>query len=233
MAKCKACGVEIIDAAGTCPLCHHALQKDMSKDKKHKTGEKEMAELSKSYPNIPQTVKKLDFLFRLFTLLCVFAGILCVFMNIVITPQSRWSGIVVISLVYVLFMLRLFAADTGYLKRIFYGFFGAVIVILGVDAFTGFAGWSLDFAVPSAILAVDLALILLMLINRRNWQSYIQFQLLMAIVSTVSLFLIRFGIIHFPWLSYIAFLASVLAFIASVIMGGSTSREELSRRFHI
>ncbi len=235
MAKCKACGVNIIDAAGTCPLCHHALQREDSRKIKSAAEfqEDEQEAFSQTYPNILGTVKKLDFLFRLFTLLCVFAGVLCVFINVVVTPKSKWSVIVVVSLLYVLFMLQLFTADTGYLKRMFYGIFGAVCVVVLIDSSTGFGGWSLDFAIPAAMLAIDLALILLMLINRRNWQSYIQFQLLMAVISTASLIFVRLGIIHFPWLLYVAFLVSVLAFAATLIMGGSASREELSRRFHI
>ena len=39
------------------------------------------------------------------------------------------------------------------------------------------SGWALTFVFPSAILAMVLATIILMIVNIRNWQSYMMMQL--------------------------------------------------------
>lgn len=65
----------------------------------------------------------------------------------------------------------------------------AVAMMLGIDYVTGYRGWSLDFVVPSAILVVDLVIFLLILINRRNWQSYMMTEILTILLSLIPVIL--------------------------------------------
>ena len=52
-----------------------------------------------------------------------------------------------------------------------------VLFLEGIDLLTGASGWALTFVFPSAILAMVLATIILMIVNIRNWQSYMMMQL--------------------------------------------------------
>jgi hypothetical protein len=72
-----------------------------------------------------------------------------------------------------------------------------------------------------------------MIINRRNWQSYISFQLFNIFWSVVIAVLLRLGIIRQPVLVIIAVTASVLVFAGTLIFGGRRASDELKRRFFI
>ena len=86
---------------------------------------------------------------------------------------------------------------------------------------------------PTAVLIWDIALIILMLfINRRNWQSYIIDELTALIACGVMLILMLLDIITFPYYAIGVQIFSVLLFLGTIIIGDRKAREELVRRFH-
>ena len=72
-----------------------------------------------------------------------------------------------------------------------------------------------------------------MIINHRNWQSYISLQLFNIAWSIVLFILLRLDIIRVPVLVLIAMAASGILFAGTVIFGGKRASEELKRRFFI
>ncbi len=109
----------------------------------------------------------------------------------------------------------------------------AVLFLFALDYVIGYNGWSINYVLPSAILFVDIGLILLIFINNRNWQSYLMPELLMVLVSLAGMILYWCGVITFPTAIVAAFDFSVLLFVGTVIIGGRRARTELKRRFHI
>ena len=97
----------------------------------------------------------------------------------------------------------------------------------------GAYGWSINYVVPSVILLADGVIALLMLINLRNWQSYIMFQIGLLFASTLPLLLWYLGIITHPLLSLITLIITGFFLLASFIIGFRRASVELKRRFHI
>ena len=70
-------------------------------------------------------------------------------------------------------------------------------------------------------------------VNRRNWQSYIMWQIFMILCSFVPIVLYLTGIIYVPYLALAALGTSVFLFLGTLIIGDRRARVELKRRFHI
>lgn len=219
MSRCSHCGVEILDDTEHCPLCHNVLEN---------TGRGRM-----TYPNVLHKIKKINFLFRLFLFLAIILAVTVVAANFVYHPETWWSVIFIAAEVYGIIMLYLFTKDTGYRIRIIVGIFGFLLFDILADRITGYAGWSVNYMFPTAILLANLAVLLLMLINRRNWQSYLLFQLGVVLFGLAGVLFVFLGWITSPVLSEIACSISILVFLGMVILGGRTARSELKRRFHI
>ena len=219
MSRCSHCGVEILDDTEHCPLCHNVLEN---------TGRGRM-----TYPNVHHKIKKINFLFRLFLFLAIILAVAVVAANFVYHPETWWSVIFIAAEVYGIIMLYLFTKDTGYRIRIIVGIFGFLLFDILADRITGYAGWSVNYMFPTAILLANLAVLLLMLINRRNWQSYLLFQLGVVLFGLAGVLFVFLGWITSPVLSEIACSISILVFLGMVILGGRTARSELKRRFHI
>ena len=147
---------------------------------------------------------------------------------------SWWSLIPIAAMAYAYAVFRLvFVSRKGYRWKTFTPLILAMVLLIIIDVETGFYGWSLNYVFPSGILLTDLIIIMLMLTNLKNWQSYMIMQICMIAASLVPVALWISGIITAPVLTLIAVVVSVLLFLGAVIIGGRTAQGELKRRFHI
>jgi hypothetical protein len=86
---------------------------------------------------------------------------------------------------------------------------------------------------PAGVLLMDVGILVLMVVNRRNWQSYMMVQLITILLSLVPVILLAVGEVTFSWLTVIACAASVFIFLGTLIIGDERARTEMKRRFHI
>ena len=80
---------------------------------------------------------------------------------------------------------------------------------------------------------MDAGILILMCINRRNWQSYMMWQIFMILCSVVPLVLYAVGIVTAPLFALLAFAFSAALFLGTLIIGDRRARTELRRRFHV
>ena len=221
MSRCQKCNVIILDHTDRCPLCKHVLEENG-------TTTEDM------YPNAIAVTKRFRILENLFLFLSILIECLLVFINYNADPQVPWSIVVGLVFIYANIVLRLaIVGKSGYMFKTISLIILAVAMMLGIDYVTGYRGWSLDFVVPSAILVVDLVIFLLILINRRNWQSYMMTEILTILLSLIPVILRLTGMIHFKYLVWIAFGTSAFLFLGTLILGDQRARTELKRRFHV
>ncbi|MBQ1822373.1 MAG: DUF6320 domain-containing protein [Lachnospiraceae bacterium] len=225
MRYCKNCGIRILDEAEICPMCSSVLSKvdlddwpDTFKD---------------PYPDVMKKRKHLSLVMRLVTFLVLAACMFSIFANYNFSPSFPWSLIVSLASVYLLWIVFLIYREAGYLTKIFAIVLGGVALVVVIDLTTGARGWSWNYVLPGAMLFVDLAFLILMIINSRNWQGYMILQILMILVALVPLVLILKGIVTHPIVSELAILSALLLFLGTLILGGRTARTELQRRFRI
>lgn len=224
MAKCGYCGVEILDATEVCPLCRGVVDNSIKVEEWRQN----------TYPDVVAKRRHEALVLRILLAAWVFTTIVCVTVNIQTKPYPLWSAVVSASVLYVLYVLKVMLdRDSGYLKRMFVTIIGGMLLTLIIDVVFGFLRWSVNFVLPGMLFVINFAMLLLMLINRRNWQSYMILQILSIIIGLVPLGLIYMGIVTRPILSEIAFISSVMVFLGTLIIGGGTARSELKRRFHI
>lgn len=221
MSKCIKCGVEILDKTEHCPLCQHVLEYDGQ-------------EYQPAYPDIRESVRWLRFFENLLLFLSIVLESLLLFLNVTINSKFLWSLIVGLVLVYVNVVIRLAVVGrSGYLFKAVSLVVTLVLVLLGIDYLTGYRRWSLNFVLPGMILLMDVGIILLMIINRRNWQSYMMMQIIMIFLSLIPFILLAAGVVEFVYLAMAALAMSVFLFLGTLILGDRRARNELKRRFHV
>ena len=208
MNKCKKCNVVILDDTDRCPLCKHVLESDGI------PGESR-------YPDAIATARKFRFVENLVLFISIVAECLLIAINFQVDREVAWSLVIGIILLYGNVVLRMaILGKSGYLAKTVCLVLLAIVMLLGIDY-------------PGGIIAIDLALFILILINRRNWQSYMMSELLTILLSIVPVVLLQMRIIHFPYLAWGSLGVSVFLFLGTLILGDQRARTELKRRFHI
>lgn len=223
MSRCNQCKIEILDHTQVCPLCNNVLEKE---------GDTVVNE--NMYPDIKTKDRKINIFIRSYIFVCICLEAFLIYLNYIYFNGIYWSLITGGAFLYGLITLSYAVFhNAGYrAKGIVQTVCGILFIVL-VDVSLGFKGWSLDYVFPAVVIAVDLGIIILMIVNSRNWQSYILFQLFMTVWSLIPILLHRMNIITDPNLSIIALVISVILFLGTLIIGGRRASTELKRRFHV
>jgi len=220
MSKCRNCNVEILDETEFCPLCHSVLE--------------QTEELENMYPDARMKTQKMKFATRLY----LFCALVVEFFLIVIDfngdNQVHWSVLVGLGLLYVYTVLRYAVlGKSGYRAKTIVLVLLAVLITVVVDFITGYRGWSVDYVASGGILLVDVIIISLMIWNRRNWQSYLMWQIAMILFSLIPAILYLIGLERNFIMAFLPLIVSVFLFIGTLMIGGRRAGQELYRRFHI
>ncbi len=249
MNKCMNCGVYIADKTDKCPLCQQVVADvDMcsfDEDAVSATEEKNTGMNMYGNYNMPDAegsrypdVKAASRKFRLFENILLFLSVVCqiviITVDFMMDRDINWSVIVLLVLIYANVTLRLaIIGKNGYIFKIVSTFVFTLVLLIGIDLLTGDQGWALTFVFPGAIIALTVATIVLMIVNKRNWQSYMMMQIFLMIMGVIAMILVATGIIKFPYLAIGAMGASLFLFLGTLIIGDRRARTELKRRFHV
>lgn len=220
MSKCKNCNIEVLDETERCPLCGSVLEQTI--------------EVENMYPDVRIRARKMVLISKIYLFCTILLEALLVYLNARQDSKIWWSVIVGLILFYVYMLIRFaILGKSGYKGKIVILTIIAILIVVGIDLVVGYQGWSVNYALPSGIMLIDAGIIVCMIINRRNWQSYLMWQIFMILCSIIPLFLRMAGIVTVPFLSFFAFACSVFLFLGTVIIGDRRARVELKRRFHI
>lgn len=221
MSKCRNCKIEILDQTTVCPLCHCVVEMDGS-------------ELEPRYPNVGIREKKFALVIRIYVFLAVAVEALLVFLNAKNFDGIWWSVITAGVFAYIYLIMKLgIQNDTGYRNKLIFLTVFAVALIYLIDKVIGYRGWSLNYVLPAGVIMLNVAILLLMIVNWKNWPSYLLFQMFCILCSLLPIFLWKKGYITKPFLSEAALVISVFLFLGTFIIGGGRARAELKRRFHV
>ncbi len=220
MSRCKNCNIEVLDETERCPLCGSVLEQTI--------------EVENMYPDVRIRSRKLVFISKIYLFCAILTEVLLVYINAMQDTNIWWSVIAGLALFYGYLVLAFaILGKSGYKGKTVVLTLIAILVVVGIDLVTGYRGWSVNYALPAAIMFMDAGIILCMIINRRNWQSYLMWQIFMLLCSIVPLILRAIGVITVPFLSLLAFAFSLFLFLGTVIIGDRRARVELKRRFHV
>ena len=200
MSRCKQCNVEILDETERCPLCHSVLEKTV--------------EVENMYPNVRTMTRRLALLSRIYLFVAILVEALLIYLNVLSDSEMFWSAIPGLAMLYGYLVLRYaILGKSGYKGKIIVLTLIAILMVVAIDFVVGYRGWSVNYALPSAILLVDAGILILMCINRRNWQSYMMWQIFMILCSVVPLVLYAVGIVTAPLFALLAFAFSAALFL--------------------
>lgn len=221
MSKCKLCNIEVLDETERCPLCHSVLEHTI--------------EVENMYPEARVMTKKMMLWARIYLFIAILLEAVLIWINYCQGPEVWWSIITGLGLLYVYIVIRFaILGKTGYRAKTIILTVMAILMLVAIDWLAGYHGWSVNYVLPSGILFLDVAILFLMIINHRNWQSYMMWQLFTIVLSSIPLGLyFFFDVITNPMMSGLAFSLSVALFVGTLIIGDKRARVELKRKFHI
>lgn len=261
MSRCHRCNVDVLDDSMVCPLCNGVLDFDASKhrmesnkvqddkvsddegqdDSEYKDGENYEPDdidaynsRSIMYPDVEPAMKKIKFVIKLLAFISFIVECVLVLINYLNYNGFKWSIICGAAMFYMCFTVSYsFQHNTGHRSKMFFQALGAMALAVVIDFIIGYSGWSLNYAIPSAIMLLDVAILVLMMVNWSNWQSYIILQIAMLIISIIFMIFVFVDIIDYPVLTIIATAVSGIILTGTLVFGDKKAVNELFKRFRV
>lgn len=221
MGKCKRCHVRIADDTQVCPLCNTVLTTESGKG-------------SRVYPDVQSRTRWMKRLLSICIYILAVAQIVFCVVNYYTFRRLSWSLITGVCIAYAIFVLFYsFYRRDSHIRKLSVQVSMAAVFLLLLDLVTGAKGWSVVYGMPCLVLSLDVVLIILMLANFHNWQSYLLVQLYTLLMSAVLLVLYLTGVTKNPALPWVSFGVSAIIFSFCFIVGNRKAKNELKRRFYI
>ncbi len=222
MKRCRRCQVNILDETHTCPLCRRVLEYDEMNE-----------ESTRMYPNVEFDIGKYNKIKRIFLFILTVVSVVLGFINYITYSGVIWSLIAVVGIIYFGVTVTYSIMNNANLaSKILVQTIGAGILVVVIDNVTGYIGWSVNYAVPAMILFANLSIVLLMIVNPMNWQSYFMYQIAITIFSFIPLILFWVKLIDRPFLAILTSGISILILIGTIVFGDRSVKNELIRRFN-
>ena len=147
------------------------------------------------YPNVWVRSRLMMRISKIYLFCAILLEALLVYINVVTESEIWWCSITGLSLLYGYVVIRFaILGKSGYRMKTILLTLIAILMVIAIDFVVGYRGWSVNYALPAGILLIDAGILLLMIINRRNWQSYLMWQILMILCSVIPLVLWHLGI---------------------------------------
>ncbi|SHJ44184.1 DUF6320 domain-containing protein [Parasporobacterium paucivorans] len=224
MNRCRKCNVEVLDNSLICPLCSSVLEHGASQEE----------DREQAYPDIRSKVRKFNVLYRIYYFMAIIGIVAMAVINYITFSGIFWSVISAGAVVYSLITLKtVIQNNTKHTITIFIQTVACILLVLIIDFAIGYSGWALSFAIPFIVLLLNLAIIVLMIVNRANWPGYILLQIFSLVTSLILLILALTKVSDQLFFSLIAFAASVALFTGTLIIGDKPAKTEIKRRFRV
>ena len=188
------------------------------------------------YPDVRLNMRKFTLLTRIYLFVALVTEAVLFTINLITLDQYPlwWSAITGLILLYLYLVLRYaVVGKTGYKSKVITLSLIAVLSAVAIDLVTGYRGWSVDYVLPSGIVLMDVVIIGCMIYNRRNWQSYMMWQILMVLCSVIPILLYVWGLERNEYLAFLPMACSASLVLGTLIIGDRRARTELKRRFHL
>ncbi len=195
--------------------------------------EEEMKPKTSGYPDLLLRERIMVRITRIAALSGLLLEALLLLLNLTLTPNILWSVITGASIFYV--FLVLYTSSKSYLSmrsRMLFLSLGVILIGFAVDFVTGFRGWALSVALPIQVLFMEAVLLVLYLVQRKEFQQFLWMNVLNLLMCGLVLIGFLLGYRIFFGLMIAAFTATVLEILFIVIREGRRTPAELRRRFH-
>lgn len=187
------------------------------------------------YPKARDDSYKGLLFFRSFSFICLALAVICGMINYLVTPQYHWGLIASggIASMWVLLAIG-FRKRHNLLKNAIWQLLIITIGCILWDVGVGWMGWSVDYVLPAACVAIQISMLVISKIQKHSAREYmIYFVMATGYGVILPLILLLTKVITVTYPAVICIGISFLFLAALPIFKGKEFKEEMHKKFHI
>lgn len=221
MNYCQECKINISTKGSNCPVCGKEVKNIDDK-------------FINPYPKIPHPEKKRPILLRA----TLFTGIIFLFFAIAYSylPSQELTYLFLASFVLSYIWMTIFNIQKS-LKNIGYFILKQIIlisaIVIGIDYFTGFTLWSINYFIPIILIVGVSAIASVVVYKPMQFREYFIYQITISIIGALGFLLVIFNLSTVSWPLIFSSFYSTIVMLGMFIFADHKSKLEFKKRFHI
>jgi hypothetical protein len=189
--------------------------------------------LEKTYPTIEVSPQKYNIIKRIFLFISIFSAAASIITNYLTYSGVIWSAITISAIIYFwVIMTYSIKRNRNIASHILVQVLCISFITVVMDKSIGYIGWSINHVIPELLILANVAVLIIVFVNRMYWNTYILNQIVIAVCGLIPGVLFLCGLVQNPFPTGIATATSVTVLIVMIIFGDKTVKSELKRRFH-
>lgn len=237
--RCEYCKVEIGCKSKICPLCHEKLRLDTNVDLPAQIEDAPLAYPQRKKEKVPVKKKLLSFRsIYLSVALAVF--ILCLVINLRLTPEIYWFAFVAAVLVYGYILVKhTILSNNSIGIKIFWQALAILSLLLALnyllkDQVSRYStSWVWDFGLPAILIVSTAVVSIYTAIAFHKYHSVIIDALAISTLGFIPIILFGIGVVVQPVTSIVSACLSSVSIIFCSILGRKTLLSEFKKKFHV
>lgn len=238
--RCKYCNVEIGCKSKICPLCHEKIHLDANVD----LPLEENQELPNAYP--PKKKEKVPVKKKLLSPSSIYLSIaltifmICVAINLRLTPTIYWFAFVGAVLVYGLILTKhTILSNNSIGIKIFWQAVAIFVILIALNYLLRnqiahyLPYWIWDLGLPVILIVSTMVVGIYTAIAFHKWHSVIIDAITVSTLGFIPIILYGCGVVHDPVMSIICACLSSVSIIFCGILGRKTLISEFKKKFHV
>lgn len=221
MQICPKCKVKLRGNKECCPLCQGKLKETEG-------------DIGVSFPIIKKKpISNITFL-KVCTFLFVASEIVFIAINVMTKGEHSFIGPVMLGLLVAwITIITTIYMRNNIIKVITWEVVVAIVVDIYIDMRTGWHGWSVEWMVPSTLVALAVVTIVIAAALKLRLDEYILYIVFDLVMSLFQIIYIRNGMNQFPWPAAISIMAYLILVAALVIFRFRDLRNASQKLFNM
>lgn len=221
MLYCKKCNVSIDGARLQCPLCQDILSGTPEQD-------------GEIFPKLPTNREKYQFIMRTM----IFASITIVVISVALNflfPANGWWSVFVTAAIGCMWVSLSSAIRRRHNipKNILWQVVILSALAVGWDIFTGWYGWSVDYAIPAVCVFAMVAVCGFAVFMKLRIEEFLIYLILDGLLGFVPLIFLLIGQLRVLYPSVICVAVSLISFAALCSFAWDELTSEVKKRLHL
>lgn len=185
------------------------------------------------YPKI-NNIRNSHLVIKIMLGISILISLTCIIINICIPGNFFWAFLVIAGIVYtwvtVMYSIK---RNINIASNVFVQCLLVSLLILAIDYFIGYSGWSINIAIPIVIMVANSTLMVLTIVSRKRYMRYALYHMLTFLFSMIQLILLFCGVLENKVLTIVASGIAGLSLLLTVILCGKAMWEETKKRLHM
>ena len=154
--------------------------------------------------------------------------------NVLVDKTNHWSLLCVAGILYVYgTIIYTKKRNINIASNVFVQCLLVSLLIIAIDYFIGFSGWSLNISIPIVVIVANSTLMILTIVSRKRYMKYAMYHVLTFLFSIIPLVLMFMGIIQNKVLTIVSSSIATFSLLLTIILCGRAMWIETKKRLHM